>query len=343
MTLTRFAVATLTALAPCASLAAQPAVGDSPAEHLPTNIKRLTYFGERPDWSHDGRKLVFLSKAFGDVMEFDLATSAIRNLTAFYPHHGYVRAMYLSNGDILLSGPEQFDPKKPDEARRSSYLYVLDRSVTEPPLPLDARCNEGPAVSRKRLHIAWTEWSASSETQPPSRSQIFEADVVYENGRPRLANRRPVIDNAALPFPCTIETQSFRPRDDKELTFSAYDPSGSSADVCIVDLLTKKVTNLTHSPDVYDEPEGMFPDGESTLVECDQQNRQGPSHIDIWRLALDGRGAYERLTHFSDYPGYKASNPVVSNDGRAFAFQMGRTGDAAGVGHGIFLYEFARE
>jgi hypothetical protein len=36
----------------------------------------------------------------------------------------------------------------------------------------------------------------------------------------------------------------------------------------------------------------MFPDGKSTLVECDAQNRQGPGHIDIWRLALDGTGKY---------------------------------------------------
>jgi Tol biopolymer transport system component len=340
MTIQRFAIVlTLAALAPCTAYPAQPPTGDSPADHLPANIKRLTHFGERPDWSPDGRKLIFLSKTFGDVMELDLATSAIRNLTAFFPHYGFVRAMYLTNGDILLSGPEQFDPKKPDEARRNSYLFVLDKGLTKPPVALGVRCNEGPATSRKRLHIAWTEWTQTFKDKPPERSEIFEADVVYEDGKPSLANRRSVIDNSAVSIPCTIEVQAFQPPDEKAITFSAYDPSGNPADVCIVDLATKKVTNLTHSADVYDEPEGMFPDGKSTLVECDQQNRQGPSHIDIWRLALDGSGKYERLTHFSDYPNYKASNPVVSDDGRAFAFQMGRAGEAAGVGHGIFLYE----
>ena len=62
--------------------------------------------------------------------------------------------------------------------------------------------------------------------------------------------------------------------------------------------------------------------------------------IDVWRLALDGSGRSERLTRFSDHPGYKASNPVVSDDGRRFAFQMGRAGEAAGVGHGLFVYSF---
>src|SRR6059058_5902368 len=89
----------------------------SPADHLPANITRLTHFGERADFSHDGKRVLFLSKTFGDAMEIDLETRAIRNLTAHYHHHGYTRALYLANDDILLSGPEQFDPQKPADAR----------------------------------------------------------------------------------------------------------------------------------------------------------------------------------------------------------------------------------
>src|SRR6185503_14387880 len=99
----------------------------NPADHLPPHITRLTTFGERVDWSHDGKKILFLSKTFGDAMEIDLATRSIRNLTQHYPHHGYTRALYLSNGDILLSGPEEFDPKKAAEARTQCWLYVLDK------------------------------------------------------------------------------------------------------------------------------------------------------------------------------------------------------------------------
>ena len=50
----------------------------------------------------------------------------------------------------------------------------------------------------------------------------------------------------------------------------------------------------------------------------------------------------ERLTHFNDHPGLKAPNPVVSDDGRYMAFQMAKVGDPAGVGRGIFLYDFAK-
>ena len=48
------------------------------------------------------------------------------------------------------------------------------------------------------------------------------------------------------------------------------------------------------------------------------------------------------MTYFNDYPGYKATNPVVSDDGRFMAFQMAKVGDPAGVGRGIFIYDFEK-
>jgi hypothetical protein len=330
------------ALSVVSGITAAPAnPGESPADHLPAHITRATWFGERADWSPDGKRILFLSKTFGDAMEMDLQTKVIRNLTAHYPHHGYTRALYLANGDLLLSGPEQFDPKKVGEARVRCWLYVLAKSGTTPPVPLGTQCSEGPAVSRKRLHVAWTHVAAEySNEMPPGSSRMQEADIIYEAGKPRLANPRLIVESRDLPFPCTLETQNFRPPDERELTFSAYGHQGT--DVCGIDLLTKKVTNYSNAPGQYDEPEGIFPDGQHTLVECDKQNRQGADHVDLWKLKLDGSGACERLTHFSDYPGYKASNPVVSDDGRFIAFQMAKSREAAGVGHGIFVFEIEK-
>jgi Tol biopolymer transport system component len=112
--------------------------------------------------------------------------------------------------------------------------------------------------------------------------------------------------------------------------------------VCGVDLATKKVVNYSNATNQYDEPEGIYPDGRFTLVECDKQNHRGSAYADIWKLRLDGSGEYERLTWFTDYPGYRGSNPVVSDDGRFMAFQLARSRDAAGVGHGLFVYDLER-
>jgi Tol biopolymer transport system component len=310
----------------------------SPADSLPPHIRRITWFGERADWSHDGKRILFLSKTFGDAMEIDLETKVIRNLTAHYPHHGYTRALYLSNGDILLSGPQEFDPERSQEARIQCFLHVLDRSLRKPAVPLGTKCSEGPAVSRHRPHIAWTHVAAQyPDEMPAGSSRMYEADLIYEDGRPRLANQSLIIDSTELPFRCTLETQNFRPPAERELTFSAYGHQGT--DVCGIDLSTKQITNYSNTPNQYDEPEGVYPNGEFTLVECDRQNLQGSGHVDLWKLRLDGSGHYERLTHFSDFPGYKASNSVVSDDGRFIAFQLAKSREAAGVGHGIFIYE----
>ena len=169
------------------------------------------------------------------------------------------------------------------------------------------------------------------------------AFIALHSGRPRLANRKRVIDSKDLPFRCTLETQNFRPPGEKELIFTAYGYQGT--EVCGIDLTTRKVTNYSQAPGQYDEAEGVFPDGKYTCVECDRDNgmkKKGSQYIDIWKLALDGSGRTERLTYFNLYPGYKASNPVVSDDGRFMAFQMAQVGDPAGVGRGIFLYKFAQ-
>lgn len=313
----------------------------NPADNLPEHIRRVTWFGERADFSHDGKKILFLSKTFGDAMELDLEKNTIRNLTAHYPHHGYTRALYLTNGDILLSGPESYDPKKIGEARVQCWLSVLGKDLKKAAVPLGTKCSEGPAVSRKRMHIAWTQVSPQyPEEMAQGSSRIMKADIVYEEGKPKLSGERVVIDSAELPFKCTMEVQNFRPPAEKELTFSAYGHQGT--DVCGVEIETKKLTNYTDSPGEYDEPEGIFPEGRFTLVECDKQNRRGSGYIDIWKLKLDGSKNYERLTFFSDYPGYKASNPVVSDDGRYIAFQLAKATEAAGVGHGIFIYDFTK-
>ena len=311
-----------------------------PNENLPPHIRQLSWFGERAEFSLDGRRVLFLSKTFGDAMEVEIETGVIRNLTAHYPHHGYTRAMYLSNGDILLAGPTEFDPERTGAARTNSWLFVLKRGAGERPHPLGVKCAEGPAVSRRRLHIAWSYRAAQFPGEmPPGSSQMHEADIVYENGVPRLANARRILDSRDLPFAATLEPQNYRPPEERELIFSAYDYQ--ETDVFGIDLSTGRLTNYSNAPDIYDEPEGIFPSGTHTTVESDvhEPEAEGFNRADIYRLTLDGSGAMERLTRFADVPSYRASNPVVSDDGRYMAFQMGRSGVAAGTGYGIFLFD----
>lgn len=304
------------------------AEGISPLDELPPYIRQVTHFGQRADWSHNGKRILFIEKTFGDVYELELETGIIQPMTHRYFHEGYTRALYLSNGDILLSGARKFDATDPWPSRdeENAELWVLKKDLSGPPTPLGEHCSEGPAVSRRRMTIAWTQSGA-----------FYMGDIVYEGGAPRVANKKKILDVRDLPFDCELETQNFRPPDEKELIFSAYGYQGS--EVMGLDIETGKVTNYSMAPEQYDEPEGIFADGKHTTVECDRHSREGTDFIDIYKLALDGSGRTERLTLFADYPGYKGTNPVISDDGRYMAFQFAREGDPAGVGRGILIFD----
>ena len=192
----------------------------------------------------------------------------IRLMTGHFYHEGFTRALYLSNGDILLCGARKFDAANPQASRsgKNAELWVLKKDLSAPPTPLGEHCSEGPAVSRKRMTIAWTL---------QDEGLIYMGDIVYENDKPKLINKKLILDANNLPFKCDVETQNFRPPDEKELIFSAYMEQYRYGDVAGLNLETGKIVNYTNSPKVYDEPEGIFPDGKYTLVECDKHNPEG--------------------------------------------------------------------
>ena len=58
--------------------------GVSPLDELPAHIKHITQFGQRADWSHDGKRILFIEKTFGDVYEVEIETKIIRPKTHHY-------------------------------------------------------------------------------------------------------------------------------------------------------------------------------------------------------------------------------------------------------------------
>jgi hypothetical protein len=202
--------------------------------------------------------------------------------------------------------------------------------------------SEGMAISKTSLKVAYSQVHAQVPEVPAGASRLVVADVSVENGAPALVNKTVVYESPDAG--CTIEAQDFYDHD-SNMTFTCYEPKGL-ASVMGIDLKTKQVTNLSKAPGTYNEVEGIFPDGRYTCVESDRQvetlgGAHGSGNIDIWKLRLDGSGKdFVRLTRFNDYEGGKASNPVVSTDGRFMAFQTARTTDPAGVGYGILLYWF---
>lgn len=326
-----------------------PAVAQSPVDNLPESITMITGFGERPDWSHDSKKVIFVGKQFGDVYEYDVETKFIKCLTLHYKHYGYTRVNYLSNGDILLSGPirqyDMADFEQRIKARRYCYLSILPKEADKPPVPLGVIAAEGPAVSRNQLKIAW-EVAHGQDTLRLNEGEsiMFIADIVYDNGIPRLANQRQMFDSRNMPFTLRhVETQDFVPPHDEKLVATVYRKNlTTNTETYLIDVETGEFENISKSPDTYDEAEGIFPDGKYTTTETGPSNGRNFPMVDIYKLALDGSGKKERLTFFSEYEGYKATQSVISDDGKKMVFQLGKSGDEAGQGHGLFIMDLGK-
>lgn len=314
---------------------------DSPLDHLPPNIELIVNFGERADISPDGREVAFMAKSFGDAFVIDLKTRKIRCLTCNVPAAVFLRVMHLSTGDYLLIGPERFTDIHVSRSR-DNELWILSRKPGSRPVKLGQKMSEGAALSKRALKIAYSVTSSQDPSIQKGASKLFVADIDVAGAR--LTNQKMVHESPDNN--CTLEAQDFYDHDSK-MTFTCYQPKGL-ATVMAIDLATGKVDDMSKAPGTYNEVEGIFPGGRYTCVEGDRQvaelgGAHGFRNIDIWKLRLDGTGKdFTRLTHFNDYEGWKASNPVVANDGSFMAFQAAHTGDEAGVGYGILVYRFRK-
>jgi hypothetical protein len=334
----------------CGILRDDPEAGTlagSPLDHLPPHITRLTDFGLRADWSPDGERLVFLDALAGDVWMYELASKGLEKLTGHFEHAGFSRAHYLSNGDLVLCGPaeRQADNDDPEAGRFDGVLWVLPRPFDRAAIPLQASCWEGLAVARNRPRIGWVRSSIDYNKLDIviqallGDSELWVGDIAYRGGIPALVNRERVINRWDVSVAALLETQSFRPPSEEELIFTAFAHRGG--EVMGVHLETGEIRNYSSSP-WFDEADGIFPDGHSTLVARELAIVLLPGGLDIWRLSLDGKAHWQRLTHFSRYQGYGVSNSAVSPDGRAMVFQAREAGAEPGSGLGLLLFDFDR-
>jgi len=313
----------------------------SPIDNLPANIQVLTTFGERADFSPDNKRVAFMTKSFGDAMVIDLETRRLKCLTCNVPAAAFLRVMHLSTGDYILIGPEKFTDIHTSR-ERDNELWFLSKQPGSKPVKFNEKMSEGMAISKKGMKIAYSQVHAQYPDIKEGASRIIVADIDLSSGIPKIVNKKIVYESADST--CTLEAQDFFDNDTK-MTFICYEPA-HMASVMTMDLNTRQIVNHSQKPNTYNECEGIFPDGKYTCVEADRQcdqlgGRRGPWNIDIWKLKLDGTGKdFVRLTHFNDYEGGKASNPVVSTDGKLMAFQFANTTDPAGVGYGLLLYKF---
>lgn len=310
----------------------------SPLDELPPWITPLLETGLRPEWSADGSHLLYLDALVGNVHELELASGTSKSLTGHFEHHGFTRARYLHNGDLLLCGPTVSAVSDGEDGRWQTELWFMPREGSGAAQRLGEPCFEGPAVSRRDMRIAWTR-SDYPDKILFARSEIWIGRIDVHEGVARIVDKRTLVDRSDFMYLALLETQDFRPPEEKELLFTAYAYKGG--EVMGVDIDSGELVNYSRNW-AYDEAEAVFPDGKSIAAEreVNTYTAMPVGDIDIWQLSLDGSGKSRRLTWFSEYAGYGANNPAISPDGRWMAFGLRIKGGQHGNAQGMLLYDF---
>ncbi len=113
------------------------------------------------------------------IFKINIATREVSQVTAGFYHGGIYRVLCLSNGDLLLAmGSNIFDATDPEKDRHAGLgLYILTKENLNNPYPLNVFCDEGPAVSKNSMKIAWTL---------KGQREIKAGEIIYEDGMPKL-------------------------------------------------------------------------------------------------------------------------------------------------------------
>ncbi|WP_194974860.1 TolB family protein [Aquiflexum lacus] len=313
---------------------------ESLMDELPPYFSVLTTWGVRPEWDEKSENIYFLNKLVGDVFKINIMTREVSQVTSGFYHGGIHRVLCLSNGDLLLAmGSNIFDATNPEKDRHAGLgLYVLTKDNPNNPYPLNAFCDEGPAVSKNSMKIAWTL---------EGQREIKTGEIYYDGGIPHLKDEETLISYRDSSAYVRLETQDFRPPLNEELIYTHYwgDEKDQyfNSQVFGFNLITKKTTKYTDIPKSYNEAEGIFPDGKFMVIESDRHQpmeERNKYKLDIYKLKLDGSGEVERLADFSTryFNVIKSDNPVVNNKGNMIAHQFGFQ-KGAGDGKGIFLLD----
>jgi MYXO-CTERM domain-containing protein len=318
-----------------------------PPAQLPPYIKLVVDVGERADWSADSKRIIYVNMGGGAPFEKDIVNGgAARSILPPGLPATCWRIYYLQNGDFLFTC---------GATRATAGMYIVDQSLTKPAVSMNENVLEGAAVARNQMKVAWH----------PSGGAVYLADIVYNNGVPALANKTLIIQDSLLPrqpnlppedtinYNGSVEPQNFIPPAETSLTFVRYGQNTLAqytSDCWGVDFTTKALINYSKDAIAYDECDGIFTDGLSTLMKSNKALLPNPNisdRIDQYRVWLDGSGKnFKRLTYFSDvkYDAttyFKGTNGVVSPDSKYIAFQEGLTSAAPGAGFGIYLIDMA--
>jgi hypothetical protein len=357
--------------APAAGAWAAPAAGEGKIDYLtaPFRQERILDWGNRPDWSHDGRRIAFTKDDIfdGPAYEIDVATRKVRCLTCAFGEHQYVtRIFHLPDDSYLIeASPGMTAGSGGGAGALKTELFWMSKSLDKP-VALGSGVMGDIAIAPsanadKSVDLAWARSKGAG-------LQLVVGRLTMADGKAQLADIREVYDYQPgqpgdASFPEAYEFMD----GGRSVLFWTVEMKSLNGEMYKVDLGTKALTRVYASP-AHNETH-LFPDERFGLEENNSASdpngpyrgvsalgrgaievflqMQGVANakqlaeansdkgFDIFVVTMDG-ASRRQLTNVSP-SGAQAHQSVVSQDGRKIAFAVKGPKQGASA-HPVGLY-----
>jgi Tol biopolymer transport system component len=199
----------------------------------------------------------------------------------------------------------------------------------------------GPVITPDGRTLVWSQIIDGNVFTywPFGRWQLIQADCALDDGGPVVTNRRDITPSGMH----WNEPGNFHPDGRTLLLTGSVLADAQGQDQYLLDLVDRRLTNLTNSPTVWDEHGVFSPDGGSIIWMSSWPYRADPDSgkiltikTEFMRMRADGSGLVQ-LTHFLA-PGFPESSP---SHGIAACAEWSRDGRSAQLSRLIFPnYEY---
>jgi dipeptidyl aminopeptidase/acylaminoacyl peptidase len=338
----------------------------------PFHQERLLDWGNRPNWSPDGRRIAFTKDDLVDspAYEIDVRTRKVRCLTCKFGESQFVtRIFYLPDNSFLIEAAPGMNGGSGGAADAvRTQLFWMSKKVARP-VPLNSGAMGDIAIARsanadRSVDIAWSRPTATG-------LELTKARLVNDGRTARLADQQTLYDyRPGKPGPASFPEAYDFIDGGRSVMFWTTEIASLDSEMYKVDIATKAVCKVYATPS-HNETH-VFPDERYGLEEANiHSDPHGPyrgisAHIrpgveqilrfagkrdaaeiaaansgkgfDIFVITMDGKSR-RALTDVSP-SGAQAHQSTVSPDGRRIAFAIkdptGKSRHSAGLYIGTF-------
>lgn len=300
-----------------------------PSGYQPPPLIALTRIGvnSKPELSHDGSKMVFLSSlrpAHENTQAYLLEIDAKKEKRITF-QDGQVASVVFSPDDSHVIYSSSTDEIKEDSLFIKESLMRIAGAEEENPKPNDSKL-----FWKDQPLELYSSFLNGTRIERLTRSPQYDSDPnVHPKGKKiAFASARGgqidlhLVSNTgtylkSITKSPTVEAEPRFSPDGSQMVWVEYEPSMKESQIVLANQDGEVIQKLTSAPYIHWNPHWL-PDGKSLLISSNREKKGG---FEIFRLMISN-GCLERLTWHSA----NDTEPTVSPDGATLYFTSDRAG-----------------